>query len=133
MFIPQRAIPLHSPSQPTPQRNADVGKTPYTHTFLCTYNTFISIHTHTHTFFMSHSDTQLVSQLTHSLLFWVVLEQVLSGRWPSVEIFPCGKMQPAVNAIPWLYKGESWFSALLVFFPRLVFRLKVRPLFLKGQ
>lgn len=96
LFISHRALPPHSPSQPTPQRNADVGKTPYmhrhthTHTFLCS---------NTHMFFMSHTDTytQLVSQLTHSLLFWVILEPHCQGddrgNFPLVE-----KLQRAVNA-----------------------------------
>lgn len=38
-----------------------------------------------------------------------------------MEIFPSGKMQPAVNAIPWLYKGESGFFRFARLFPCLVF------------
>lgn len=81
LFISQRAIPLHSPSQPTPQRNADVGKTPYMHIHMLSGARTTQPPPYTHTYFscLTQTHTQLVSQLTHSLLFWVVLELYCQG------------------------------------------------------
>lgn len=55
-----------------------------------------------------------------------------AGAEMTVEIFPSGKTQWAINAVPCLYKGEPEFSVLLCFF-RLCFLVQGQANSFRGQ
>lgn len=88
-------------------------------------------HIHTHSFHVSLRHTQLVSQLTHSLLFWVVLERYCQGD--DRGNFPLWKnaVSSKCSSMPLQGRTPVFRSALL--FPLLVFDSRSGHPFQRGS